>query len=487
MKLLSDLLESCDPLKVVGSINIDIKKLDFDSRKVESESLFFAREGTQVDGHQFIPKAIAAGAKAIVCENLPGDLPQGVCFVQVRSTAETMGKMASHFFDHPSEKLRLIGVTGTNGKTTTVTLLYDLFVKLGYKCGLLSTVQNQVAGVTVPATHTTPDVIAINALLQDMVEAGCTYAFMEVSSHAVDQRRIAGLQFRAAVFTNMSHDHLDYHGTFAAYIQAKKRFFDDLPKSAFALVNIDDKRGRVMVQNTKASVQTYSLLKMADFRGKIIENSLLGLHLRLGEQEVYTRLIGGFNAYNLLAAYGVARLMEEEEVAVLQAISSLKAAEGRFDYVREPRKGIIGIVDYAHTPDALEKVLETIRQVKDSKSRIVTVVGCGGDRDRAKRPQMAQIAARNSSQVILTADNPRSEEPDAIIKEMEGGLDEDLKRKTLRITDRRQAIRTACQLAREGDVILVAGKGHEKYQEIKGVKYPFDDKEILKEEFQLDN
>lgn len=487
MKLLSDLLESCDPLKVVGPINIDIEKLDFDSREVIPGSLFFARKGTQVDGHRFIPKAIATGAKAIVCEELPAVLPEGVTFIQVRSTAEVMGQMASRFFDYPSRALKLIGVTGTNGKTTTVTLLYDLFVTLGYKCGLLSTVQNQIAGVVLPSTHTTPDVISINALLREMVEAGCTYAFMEVSSHAVDQRRIAGLYFQVAVFTNMSHDHLDYHGTFAAYIKAKKRFFDDLPKAAFALVNIDDKRGRVMVQNTKAKVQTYSLLKMADFRGKIIENSLLGLHLRLGEQEVYTRLIGGFNAYNLLAACGVARLMEQKEMAVLQAISSLKAAEGRFDYVREPRKEIIGIVDYAHTPDALEKVLETIRQVKDSKSRMLTVVGCGGDRDRAKRPKMAQIAAKNSDQVILTSDNPRSEEPETIIREMAAGLDEVLQRKTLQITDRRQAIRTACQLAQPGDVILVAGKGHEKYQEIKGVKYPFDDKEILKEEFQLDN
>lgn len=487
MKPLNDLLESCDPLKVVGPSNIDIKKLDFDSRQVGPGSLFFARTGTQLDGHQFIPQAIAAGALAVVCEHLPAALPPGVCFVKVHSAAETMGQIASRFFDYPSEKLQLIGVTGTNGKTTTVTLLYDLFVALGYKCGLLSTVQNRIAGQVVTATHTTPDVIAINELLQGMVEAGCTYAFMEVSSHAIDQRRIAGLQFQAAVFTNMSHDHLDYHGTFAAYIRAKKRFFDDLAGDAFALVNIDDKRGRVMVQNTRAKVQTYSLLQMADFKGKIIENSLLGLHLRLGDQEVYTRLIGGFNAYNLLAAYGVARLMKQAQGAVLQAISSLQAAEGRFDYLREPRREIIAIVDYAHTPDALEKVLETIRQVKNRESRLITVVGCGGDRDREKRPRMARIAAENSHQLILTSDNPRSEEPDAIIQEMEQGLDEILRRKTLRITDRRQAIRTACQLAQGGDVILVAGKGHEKYQEIKGVRYPFDDKEILKEEFQLDN
>lgn len=487
MKPLNDLLESCDPLKVVGSTNIDIKKLDFDSRLVEADSLFFARPGTQMDGHQFISGAIEAGATAIVCERMPAFLPQGVCFIQVRSTAETMGLMASTFFEHPSEKLHLIGVTGTNGKTTTVTLLYDLFVALGYKCGLLSTVQNKVAGAVVPSTHTTPDVISVNALLQEMVEAGCTYAFMEVSSHAVDQRRIAGLQFAVAVFTNMSHDHLDYHGTFAAYIQAKKRFFDDLSKNAYALVNIDDKRGRVMVQNTAAKVQTYSLLRMADFRGKIIENSLLGLHLRLGEQEVFTRLIGGFNAYNLLAAFGVAKIMQQEEVLVLQAISTLKAAAGRFDYVRKPNSRTIGIVDYAHTPDALDKVLQTIQQVKNPGSKIITVVGCGGDRDRKKRPKMAKLAAKNSHQVILTADNPRSEEPDAIIREMEQGLDEELKRKTLSITDRYQAIRTACQLAQSGDIILVAGKGHEKYQEIKGVKYPFDDKEILKEEFQLGN
>lgn len=486
MKPLTHLLLSCDPLKVVGTTDIDIVQLDFDSRKVVAGSLFFARKGTQVDGHAFISQAIAAGAVAIVGERIPADLPKGCCFIQVADAAETMGLMASAFYGHPSRQLQLIGVTGTNGKTTTVTLLYDLFTGLGYKCGLLSTVQNRIAGQVVEATHTTPDVISANALLQEMVDSGCDYAFMEVSSHAVDQRRITGLQFAVAVFTNMSHDHLDYHGSFAEYIKAKKRFFDDLPKGAFALVNIDDKRGRVMVQNTRAHIQTYSLLQMADFRGKIVENSLLGLQLRLGEKEVFTRLIGAFNAYNLLAAYGVARLMQQAEIDVLQVLSNLKAAAGRFDYLRAEQRDIIGIVDYAHTPDALEKVLATIQQVKGPNSRIITVVGCGGDRDRAKRPKMARIAARESNQVILTSDNPRSELPETIIQEMEQGLDEALQVRTLSITDRRQAIRTACQLAQRGDVILVAGKGHEKYQEIKGVKYPFDDKAILREALQLE-
>lgn len=488
MKQLSELIAKINPLKVVGSINIDILDLVFDSRKIQPGSLFFAQKGTKVDGHRFIASALEAGAVGVVCETMPDTLVDDVTYVQVSSTAEAMGAMATQFFDQPSTQLNLVGVTGTNGKTTTVTLLYDLFSGLGYKCGLLSTIQNRIASTVIASTHTTPDVIAINGLLREMVEEGCEYAFMEVSSHAVDQRRIAGLQFRVAVFSNMSHDHLDYHGTFAAYIKAKKRFFDDLPKSAFALVNLDDKRGTVMVQNTLATVKTYSLQRLADFKGKIIENSLLGLHLELNGQEVFTRLIGDFNAYNLLAAFAVAEIMGQNTTDVLQVISALKAAEGRFDYVREPQRKLIAIVDYAHTPDALEKVLDTIQKVKNANSRILTVVGCGGDRDREKRPKMASIAAQKSHQVILTSDNPRSEDPEAIIAEMEHGLKElDEQRKTLSITDRKQAIRTACRMAEPGDIILVAGKGHEKYQEIKGVKYPFDDKEILKEEFQLGN
>lgn len=488
MKPLQELLAITDPLKVVGSINIEIRDLVFDSRKVQLGSMFFAQKGTQVDGHRFIESAVKAGAKAVVCEMIPEELTSSVTFIQVASTAETMGEMAAQFFSRPSSQLNLIGVTGTNGKTTTVTLLYDLFSGLGYKCGLLSTIQNQIAGSIVEATHTTPDIIATNALLREMVDQGCEYAFMEVSSHAVDQRRIAGLHFEVAVFTNMSHDHLDYHGSFAEYIKAKKRFFDELPKAASALVNIDDKRGRVMVQNTKAKIHTYSLQQLADYKGRIIENSILGLHLELGGHEVHTRFIGGFNAYNLLAAFGVADILQQNPMSVLQVISALKAAEGRFDYLREPQKGIIGIVDYAHTPDALEKVLDTIQKVKNQESHILTVVGCGGDRDREKRPKMASIAAQRSYQVILTSDNPRSEDPDDIIKEMEQGLEEgEARRKTLSITDRKQAIRTACRMAGKGDIILVAGKGHEKYQEIKGVRYPFDDKEILKEEFQLGN
>jgi UDP-N-acetylmuramoyl-L-alanyl-D-glutamate--2,6-diaminopimelate ligase len=486
MMEISQLIKQTEPLKVVGPIHLEIKDLVFDSRKVTANSLFFALPGTQVDGHDYITKAIGNGAIAVVCERMPVELSNTVTYIQVADAPECMGQMATVFYGEPSKQTQLVGVTGTNGKTTTVTLLFDLFTGLGFKCGLLSTIQNRMGKLAKPTAHTTPDVITINALLQEMVTEGCDYVFMEVSSHAVDQRRIAGLHFSGGVFSNMSHDHLDYHQTFAAYIKAKKRFFDDLPKSAFALVNIDDKRGAVMVQNTKASVKTYSLRRLADFRGRIIENSLMGLHLEINRQEVITQFIGDFNAYNLLAAYGVASLLEQESSDVLQVLSALKAAEGRFDYLRTADQQTIAIVDYAHTPDALEKVLLTIQKVKKPSAKTLTVVGCGGDRDKTKRPKMAKIAAQNSDQVILTSDNPRSEDPNAIIAEMEMGLSEDQKYKVLLISDRKQAIRTACRLAQKGDVILVAGKGHEKYQEIKGVKYPFDDKEVLKEAFQLD-
>ena len=483
---ISQLIKPTEPLKVVGPIDFEIKDLVFDSRKVSPNSLFFALKGTIVDGHDYIGKAIGNGVTAIVCEQLPSILEDTVTYIQVGDAAEAMGQMANVFYDMPSRQTRLVGVTGTNGKTTTVTMLFDLFNGLGYKCGLLSTIQNRIGTRVLQSTHTTPDVITINGLLQEMVDQGCDYVFMEVSSHAVDQRRIAGLHFAVGVFTNMSHDHLDYHKTFSAYIQAKKRFFDDLPKGAFALVNIDDKRGRIMVQNTVAKVKTYSLRNLADFKGRIIENSLLGLHLEINRQELFAQFIGDFNAYNLLAAFGVACLLDQETEAVLQVLSALKAAEGRFDYLRSPDQQTIAIVDYAHTPDALEKVLQTIQKVKPAGANTITVVGCGGDRDKAKRPEMAKIAVQNSEQVILTSDNPRSEVPEAIIADMEAGLSEDQKRQVLLITNRKQAIKTACRLAKKGDVILVAGKGHEKYQEINGVKHPFDDKEVLKEAFQLD-
>ncbi len=486
MMKISQLIKPAEPLKVVGPIDFEIKDLVFDSRKVRASSLFFAIKGTQVDGHDYIEKAIQNGASAIVCERLPATLQDSLTYIQVADAAECIGQMANVFFGMPSKQTNLVGVTGTNGKTTTVTMLFDLFTGLGYKCGLLSTIQNRISSAIVPSTHTTPDVVTINALLAEMVEQGCDYVFMEVSSHAVDQRRVAGLHFKVGVFTNMSHDHLDYHKTFAAYIQAKKRFFDDLPKGAFALVNIDDKRGRVMVQNTQAQIKTYSLRNLADFKGRIIENSLIGLHLKVNRQELFTQFIGDFNAYNLLAAFGVASLLEQESDFVLQVLSALKAAEGRFDYLRSPDQQTIAIVDYAHTPDALLKVLQTIKKVKQASADIITVVGCGGDRDKTKRPEMARIAVQNSEQVILTSDNPRSEVPEEIIADMEAGLSAAEKRQAILITDRKQAIKTACRLAKKGDVILVAGKGHEKYQEIKGVKHPFDDKEVLKEAFQLD-
>ncbi len=410
---------------------------------------------------------------------MPEEIKEGVTYIQVADSAEAYGQIASNFYDRPSEKLKLVGITGTNGKTTTATLLYDLFTALGYKVGLISTIDYRIFDKSIPATHTTPDAGSIHLLIHKMVEAECDYAFMEVSSHAVSQRRIAGLQFAGGVFTNISHDHLDYHKTFKAYIEAKKLFFDNLPKTAFALANTDDKRGEVMLQNTRAKRLTFGLRKPADFKAKILDNSLTGLQLELDGEEFHARLIGEFNAYNLLGAYSVATLLGQEKQEVLQALSGLRAAEGRFDYIVNPERNIIGIVDYAHTPDALEKVLSTIHQLRKGGGKIITVVGCGGDRDRAKRPIMAQVACDNSDQTILTSDNPRSEDPAAILAEMEVGIPAYAAQRTLSISDRKQAIKTACALAQPGDVILIAGKGHEKYQEIKGVKHHFDDKEIL--------
>lgn len=478
--LLNTLIENL-PLKVVsGDINQSIHRIDFDSRNVQKGSLFVAVRGTQTDGHAYLDKAIENGATAIIVEQLPETRSDQVIWIESADTSQTLGLLASRFYGEPSKHLRLVGVTGTNGKTTVVTLLHNLFSELGYRCGLLSTIENKIGQTIAPSTHTTPDAVSINALLAEMVAEGCTHAFMEVSSHAVDQKRIAGLQFAGGIFTNITHDHLDYHKTFQAYIEAKKGFFDGLGKGAFALINADDRRADVMVQNSKAVVYRFALKTMADFRARILENALSGLHLELDRQDFHGRLIGEFNAYNLLAIYGAAMLLGEKKEETLMALSQLKSAEGRFDYV-EGGQRTIGIVDYAHTPDALEKVLSTINQLRKGAARIITVVGCGGDRDRSKRPEMAKIACRMSDQVILTSDNPRSEVPEAIIAEMEAGVPEDLSNRVLSITDRRQAIKTACKLAQSGDIILVAGKGHEKYQEIKGVKHPFDDKEILNE------
>jgi UDP-N-acetylmuramoyl-L-alanyl-D-glutamate--2,6-diaminopimelate ligase len=482
-KTLAELIPDLSAKVLQGKTDIALSEIVFDSRKAGPGKVFVAVKGVQADGHQYIPQAIAAGCPAIVAEYFDQPSEQNVALVQVSNSAEALGQMASAFYGRPSQQMQLVGVTGTNGKTTTATLLYDLFTALGYKCGLLSTVENRIAGRVVTATHTTPDAIAINALLAEMVEAGCEFAFMEVSSHAVDQRRIAGLKFKVAIFTNITHDHLDYHQTFDNYIKAKKGFFDGLAKDAFALVNVDDKRGMVMVQNTAAKVYRYSLRQMSEFRARILENTLQGLHLEIDNEDFFGRLIGEFNAYNLLAVYATAILLEEEKTEVLTQLSNLQSAEGRFDYLSDVKRNVTAIVDYAHTPDALEKVLETISALKNKQARIITVVGCGGDRDKTKRPEMAKMACKFSDQVVLTSDNPRSEEPEAIIKDMEAGVSAQDQPKVLSITERRAAIKTACRLAQSGDVVLVAGKGHEKYQEIKGVKYPFDDKEVLKEEF----
>jgi UDP-N-acetylmuramoyl-L-alanyl-D-glutamate--2,6-diaminopimelate ligase len=457
-----------------------ISSVASDSRKVKKDSLFVATKGTLVDGHEFIQKAIDSGAIAIVCEDIPAVKNENITYVKVTDSTYSLGIIACNFFDNPSEKIKLVGVTGTNGKTTTVTLLFNLFKSLGYSVGLLSTVQNKINNTIIPSTHTTPDAITLNELLNTMVEHGCEFAFMEVSSHAVVQNRIAGINFTGAVFTNITHDHLDYHKTFDEYIKAKKRFFDLLPSDAFALVNRDDKNGLIMLQNTKAKKNTYALRTVADFKCKIIENHLAGLFLNIDNQDIWVKLIGTFNAYNVLAVYATAILLKEDKTNVLTALSNLNSVEGRFQYVKSPN-GIIGIVDYAHTPDALKNVLETIKDIRSGNEQVITLVGCGGDRDSAKRPVMAAIACEYSNKVILTSDNPRSEDPEKILDQMQKGVNPVDIKKTLRITDRKEAIRTACNLSQKGDIILIAGKGHEKYQEIKGVKHDFDDLEILKE------
>ncbi len=484
MKLLRDILYKVKLMEISGPTDVEVTQITFDSRNIQRGSLFVAVKGTQVDGHQFIEQAIKKNASVIVCEQLPAELSREVTFVQVRNSSDALGVIANNFYDEPSAKLKLVAVTGTNGKTTTVTLLYRLFRQLGFKAGLLSTVQNQINDEIIASTHTTPDAIQLTALLNKMVKAGCEYCFMEASSHAIIQNRVSGLQFAGAVFTNITHDHLDYHKTFKEYIEAKKKLFDDLPSSAFSLVNIDDRNGKVMVQNTKAKVYTYSLKKAADFRLKILENAFNGLLVMIDNQEVYTKLVGEFNAYNILAVYSTATLLGAEKIQVLKVISQLHAAEGRFDYFITPRKKIIGIVDYAHTPDALKNVLSSINSIRTGNEQVITVVGCGGNRDKDKRPVMARIACELSNKIVLTSDNPRNEEAETIIQQMQEGVNASCKRKVLSIIDRKEAIKTACSLAQAGDIILLAGKGHEKYQEIKGEKFPFDDKEILKETLQ---
>jgi UDP-N-acetylmuramoyl-L-alanyl-D-glutamate--2,6-diaminopimelate ligase len=477
---LSALLSSCKISELVGNTEQDITGICFDSRKVSASSMFIATVGTVVDGHQFITSAIEKGASVIVCEKLPKKLDATVTYVVVDNSSRAMGLIAAAYYQHPSKKLKLVGVTGTNGKTTVATLLSNLFQELGYKVGLLSTVENKINNTVIPSTHTTPDSITINELLLDMIAANCDYCFMEVSSHAIVQERIAGLSFTGGIFTNITHDHLDFHQTFEEYIKAKKYFFDQLPASAFALTNSDDKRGAVMLQNTKAHAKTYALQSMATFKAKIIENQFSGLFLNIDAEEVWFKMVGSFNAYNLLAVYATAMLLDQDKTRVLTILSTLSGAEGRFDYTIAPN-GVIGIVDYAHTPDAIKNVLQTIANIRKGNETVIAIVGCGGDRDKTKRPIMAEVACKLSDKVILTSDNPRTEDPAAILKEMEAGVPISLKKKTITIQDRKEAIRTACHLAKSGDIILLAGKGHEKYQEIDGVKYPFDDKQIFSE------
>ena len=479
---LEELLKEIGAKQVCGPTDLDIREVHFDSRKIGQGDLFVALRGVNVDGHLYIEKAMEAGAVAVVCEQLPEQLHAGLCYVSVADSAFALGNILSAFFGYPSRKLKLVGVTGTNGKTTTATLLYELVRFMGKKAGLLSTVCNYVDGKQYPSTHTTPDPLELNQYLRLMVEAGCEYCFMEVSSHSIAQKRISGLKFAGGIFTNLTRDHLDYHKTVENYLKAKKKFFDDMPKNAFSLTNLDDKNGLVMTQNTRSKVYTYSLRSLSDFKGRVIESHFEGMLLDFNNHELAVQFIGKFNASNLLAVFGAAVLLGKKEEDVLLALSTLHPVAGRFDAIRSP-KGVTAIVDYAHTPDALVNVLNAIHGVLEGKGKVITVVGAGGNRDKGKRPIMAKEAAKASDRVIITSDNPRFEEPQEIINDMLAGLDAEDMRKTLSIADRKEAIRTACMLAEKGDVILVAGKGHENYQEIKGVKHHFDDKEVLKEIF----
>jgi UDP-N-acetylmuramoyl-L-alanyl-D-glutamate--2,6-diaminopimelate ligase len=483
--LLKEVLYKAAVRSVQGSTDVDVKDVQIDSKKVTRGSAFVAIKGNAADGHQFIEKAISAGALAVICEVLPAEIVKGVTYVQTENSAAAAGYMAHNFYGRPSEKMKVTGVTGTNGKTTITTLLYKLFTSLGYQCGLISTVENRVGKHVLPATHTTPDAVSLNVLLKQMLNENCTHVFMEVSSHAIQQQRVAGLHFAAGVFSNITHDHLDYHKTFDEYIRVKKSFFDALPAGAVAISNADDKRGTVMLQNTKAKKYFYALKTMAEFKGKILENRLDGLMMNIHDQEVHFRLLGEFNAYNLLAVYAAALNLGAEKSEVLKILSGLDGAEGRMDCIVSDKERIMAIVDYAHTPDALLNVLATIKSVRKGNEQIITVVGCGGDRDKTKRPLMAEAACAQSDKVIFTSDNPRSENPEQILKDMIAGLGSAAKKKYISMVDRKEAIKTAVSLAKAGDIILVAGKGHEKYQEIKGVKYEFDDKQIVKEMLEM--
>ena len=478
MMKIKEILNGIDVVSLSGDDTAQVSNIEFDSRKVTGGSLFVAVKGYNTDGHDYIMDAVASGATGIICERLPETLDSGVCWIVTTDSAKALGYAASNFFGNPSSLLKLVGVTGTNGKTTVATLLYRMFMRLGYKCGLFSTVCNYINGKELPATHTTPDPVQLNRLLSEMAAEGCSYAFMEVSSHSAHQKRTAGLRFEGGIFTNLTHDHLDYHKTFDNYLAAKKSFFDLLSGEAFALVNIDDRNGRVMLQNCQARKYTFSTRAMADFRCGIIEQGFEGMHLKIQGEEVWTRFVGDFNASNLLAVYAASDLLGAAKREVLTILSDLNPVAGRLEVVKSPG-GISGIVDYAHTPDALLNVIDTINKIREGSARLITVVGAGGDRDRTKRPKMAVISAEGSTRTILTSDNPRSEDPEKIIDDMEAGLSPDLKRNTIRIADRREAIKAAVMFAEKGDVILIAGKGHENYQEIRGVKHHFDDREEL--------
>ncbi len=484
MKKLSDILKNIEVSETYGSLDVIVKEVCFDSRYAGKNSLFIAVKGTRVDGHEYIRQAIKNGARAVICENLPDSLNDNITFIKTENSGAALGLASSAFYDHPSANIKLIGVTGTNGKSTIVTLLHELFISLGYQSGLISTIRNKVHTVEIPSTHTTPDAVSINKLLAGMVEKGCEYCFMEVSSHAIDQHRVEGLCFSGVIFTNLTHDHLDYHKDFTEYLKAKKKLFDGLPETSFALTNSDDKNGQVMIQNTHARKYSYSLKHDTDFKCRIIENQLDGLQLSIDHEEVWFKMAGRFNAYNILAVYATAILLGQNKEDILTQLSILPGAEGRFEIIHGTM-GVIGIVDYAHSPDAVMNVLSTINEVRSGKGLLITVIGAGGDRDSLKRPLMANVAARLSDQVILTSDNPRSENPEKIIADMRAGVEITNKRKVIEIVNRKEAIRAACMMARPGDIIVVAGKGHENYQEIMGVKYPFDDREVMKESLML--
>lgn len=480
MKNVRDILYGCSIKEVVGTTDVDIKSIVFDSRKVEADDLFVAIRGGVVDGHDYIDKAIESGASTIICDKTPETVQQGINYIVVNNTHKALSVLAHNYYDQPSKKLKLIGVTGTNGKTTVTTLLFNLFKNLGYSVGLISTVVNKINDIDIPTERTTPDAVSLNKILAEMVDSGCEYCFMEVSSHAVHQYRVGSISFTLGAFTNLSHDHLDYHETFKEYIHVKKKFFDDLPTHAIAITNVDDKNGEVMLQNTKAKKVTYALKNVADYKAKVLENNFTGLLLSIDGVEVYTQLVGGFNAYNILLVYAIADQLLNEPIEIMRAISALQAVEGRFEYFQS-KTGVIGIVDYAHTPDALENVLKTIKDIRTGNETLYSIIGCGGDRDKSKRPEMGAIGARLSDQLILTSDNPRTEDPEVIIQEMKQGIGGEYYNKVLSIVNREEAIKTACRMAQPGDIILIAGKGHETYQEINGVKHDFDDLEILKD------